>query len=98
VVPRPGALTANRLPLIAADLSEVEALDPESLVMRVAGFGKVPATWDEEKKTYSWQVNRPLRTPACRVSLQWKEKERREYELPMRWSFRIDLEAAYQPQ
>jgi peptidoglycan/xylan/chitin deacetylase (PgdA/CDA1 family) len=98
VVPRPGSVTPNRLPLIAADLSEVAALDPESLVMRVSGFGKVPAVWNEKDKTFSWQVNRPLRMPASQISVQWREKERREYELPMRWSFRIDLEAAYQPQ
>lgn len=98
VVPEPGAVITNRLPLIAADLSQESEIDPESIVMRVAGFGKVPAVWDEEKKTFSWQINRPLRIPSCEVSVQWRLNDHREYELPMRWSFRVDLEAAYQPR
>lgn len=98
VIPEPGALIAERLPLIAAELSEANNLDPESLVMRVAGFGKVPAVWNEEDQTFSWQVNRALRTPSCQVSVQWRQKDHSEYELPMRWSFRLDLAAAYQPQ
>ena len=66
--------------------------------MRVAGFGKVPAVWDEEKKTFSWQVNRPIRIPLSEASVQWRLKDHREYEIPMRWSFRTDLEASYQPR
>lgn len=98
VVPKPGGVITNRLPLIAADLSQETEVDPESIVMRIGGFGKVPAKWNEEDKTFSWQVNRPLRVPICQVSVQWRLKDHREYELPMRWSFRIDLEAAYQPR
>lgn len=98
VTPKPGENIASRLPLIAADLSQESEVDPDSIVMRVAGFGKVPAKWNEEEKTFSWQVNRPLRIPVCEVSVQWRLKDHREFELPMRWSFRIDLEAAYQPR
>lgn len=97
VTPKPGELIASRLPLIAVDLSQETTLDPESLVMRVGGFGKVPAEWDDEKKTYSWKINRPLRTLYCNVSVQWRLKENIDYEPPMRWSFRINLEEAYQP-
>lgn len=98
VVPEPGDLIADRLPRIAAELSQEPEVDPESLVMRVAGFGKVPAIWNEEDKTFSWQVNRPIRTPSCEVSVQWRLNDHSEYELPMRWSFRLDLESAYQPR
>ncbi|MDP0492099.1 MAG: polysaccharide deacetylase family protein [Verrucomicrobiota bacterium JB023] len=98
VVPLPGALIADRMPRIAAEFSDEPELDPESLVMRVAGLGKVPAVWDEDEKTYSWTVNRPLRAPSCEVSIQWRLKDNSSYELPMRWSFRLDLEAAYQPR
>ena len=96
VAPKPGKIVSNRLPSIAADLSQETEIDPSSIVMRVAGFGKVPAVWDEKDKTFSWQINRPLRIPVCEVSVQWRLKDHREYELPMRWSFRVDLEAAYQ--
>ncbi|MBK1833695.1 polysaccharide deacetylase family protein [Roseibacillus ishigakijimensis] len=98
VTPEPGELIAERLPLISAQLGEEEDLDAESIVMRVAGFGKVPGLWNEEEKTFSWQVNRPLRIPVCEVTVQWRRTDKREYELPMRWSFRVDLEAAYQPR
>ncbi len=98
VVPKPGGVTSNRLPVIAADLSQEPEIDPESIVMRVGGFGKVPGKWNESNKTYSWQINRPLRVPICSVSVQWRLNDHREYEIPMRWSFRVDLEAAYQPK
>jgi len=70
----------------------------ESIVMRVSGFGKVPATWDSENQTSSWRVNRSLRAPQYEVSLQWRLKGNREFELPMRWTFQVDLEAGYQPR
>ncbi len=98
VLPTPGYLTANRLPLIAADLSKEKNIEPESIVMRVSGFGKIPATWDSENQTSSWRVNRSLRAPQYEVSLQWRLKGNREFELPMRWTFQVDLEAGYQPR
>ena len=98
VVPEPGSIITNRRPKIAADLSQEPEIDPESIVMRIAGFGKVPAVWDDTAKTFSWELNRPLRTPTCQASVQWRLKNHKQYELPMRWSFRIDLEAAYQPR
>ena len=96
VVPKPGAVTTDRLPTIAADLSKEPNIDPESIVMRVGGFGKAPAVWDDTKKTFSWKVNRPVRVPVIEASVQWRLKGNSEYELPMRWSFQVDLEAAYQ--
>lgn len=98
VTPEPGVIITDRRPTIAADLSQESEIDPESLVMRIAGFGKVPAVWDQSNKTFSWEVNRPMRVPSCDASVQWRLKDHKEYELPMRWSFRIDLEAAYQPR
>ncbi|MBK1830792.1 polysaccharide deacetylase family protein [Verrucomicrobiaceae bacterium R5-34] len=98
VQPQPGALTPDRTPVISADLSKVENLDVPSLVMRVAGFGKVPAVYDNQSKTVSWQVNRRLRTRTCEVSLQWRKTGSTDYEDPMTWIFRIDREAAYQPE
>lgn len=90
-------MIVSRVPTIAVDLSQESSLDPESLVMRVGGFGKVPAQWDENKKTFSWKINRPLRNSFCNVSVQWRLKENVDYDPPMRWSFRINLEEAYQP-
>jgi len=98
VKPEPGALIPDRMPTISADLSKVENLDVPSLVMRVAGFGRVPAIYDNETKTVSWKVNRRLRARTCEVSLQWRKTGSTQYADPMTWIFRIDREAAYQPK
>ncbi|MBT8036772.1 MAG: polysaccharide deacetylase family protein [Verrucomicrobiae bacterium] len=97
VSPKPGTQVATRMPTISADLSKVTNLDPSSIVMRVAGFGKVPATYDAASKTISWKLNRRLRSGTCQVSVQWRTMGAQQYEEPMTWIFRIDREAAYQP-
>lgn len=98
VVPLPGAIINSRLPEISADLSGVENLDPATLSMKVAGFGEVPATFTAETKKFSWQVNRRLRQPSCQVSISWKDTAGKVPEIPLRWSFQIDREAAYLPE
>ncbi len=96
--PEPGEIIASRLPDIEIDLSSVEDLDPESVVMRVAGFGKVPLAANTKSLIYKWTVSRPLRQPLCEVTTQWRLKGNESYEPVIRWSFRIDHEAAYQAQ
>ena len=98
VSPKPGALAINRLPMITADLSKVENIDPESITMRVAGFGKVPANFDSDKQTISWKINRRLRSRTCEVSVQWRLLEEKKYQKPMTWVFRVNRKASYQPQ
>ena len=97
VQPVPGALISTRLPTLSADLSKVNNIDPSSIVMRVTGFGKVPAIYDASKKTLSWTVTRRLRSRTCSVSVQWRTLGSTQYEKPMTWIFRINREAAYQP-
>lgn len=97
VSPEPGAVMNTRLPRISIDLSTITDIDPSSLVMRVAGFGDVPAVFDETKKELSWQVNRRLRTDTCHVSVSWKGSDKKTAATPVRWTFSIDKEAAYQP-
>ena len=96
VTPAPGAMIESRLPLITADLSGVEDLVPESLVMRVGGFGKVPANFDADTGIISWKVNRRLRQRTCEVSVHWRVEDKKNHELPMEWTFLVDREAAYQ--
>lgn len=96
--PEPGEIIATRLPTIRVDLSGVDNLDPDSVVMRVAGFGKVPLMVNPETLVYQWTVSRPLRQPLCEVTTQWRLKDAEKYQPVMRWSFRIDHEAAYQAQ
>ena len=98
VSPEPGAIINSRLPEISADLSKLENFDPKSLVMKVSGFGEVPAVFAEDSKKLSWQVNRRLRQPTCQVSISWKDAAGKPAETPLRWSFQIDREAAYLPE
>lgn len=97
VTPDIGNIINSRLPEISADLSKVEALDPSSLVMKVSGFGEVPATFSPETGKFSWQVNRPLRQTTCQVAVTWKDTSGKPPEKPLRWSFQIDRESAYLP-
>lgn len=104
VTPAPGALVGDRLPEISADLSKAGAIDPESLIMQVTGFGTVPARWDSETGTLTWKTNRPLRLNQYDVEVRWKpaaaEEAADEPEAPdpLRWTFRLDREAAYVPR
>ena len=98
VSPGSGFVISSRLPRISANLSEVDGIDFESIVMRVGGFGKVPAVVNPETNEIAWTVNRPLRQPICEVSVQWRLKGKTSYEPVMRWSFGIDRVANYQSQ
>lgn len=97
VSPEAGAIINSRLPVIAIDLSSATDLDPQTLVMRVGGFGEVPAVLDPESKQFRWQVNRRLRDSVCQVSVSWKKPNEKNTGTPVRWNFTIDKEAAYQP-
>lgn len=97
VKPEPGTRIETRLPQITADLSGVPELDPQTLVMKVGGFGEVPATFDEATRSFTWQVNRRLRSPVCQVSVSWLDLQGKPPEVPLRWSFQIDPEASYLP-
>lgn len=97
VKPEPGTRIDTRLPLVSADLSTVPDLDPKTLVMKIGGFGEVPATFDETTKSFTWQANRRLRSPVCQVAVSWLDSQGKPPEVPLRWSFHIDPEAAYLP-
>lgn len=98
VTPEPGTLVPDRLPTLSADLSKVKNIDVESIVMRVAGFGQVPATYDAATKKISWKVTRRLRSRTCSVTVQWRTRGSSQYTKPMSWIFRVNREAAYQPE
>jgi peptidoglycan/xylan/chitin deacetylase (PgdA/CDA1 family) len=98
VSPSAGEKINDRMPTITANLGEIQNLDETSIVMRVAGFGKVPATYDPETKTINWKVNRRLRSHHCSASVQWKLIDAESYQPAMEWTFVIDKEAAYTPK
>jgi hypothetical protein len=97
VSPDAGAVVNSRLPEIQAMLSDVEDIDPTTLIMKVSGYGVVPATYAPETGIFSWTVNRPLRHITTQVSVSWKDKAGKAPEHPLRWSFQIDRASAYLP-
>ena len=97
VSPEAGAIVNSRTPEISANLSAVDDLDPASIVMRIAGFGRVPASFDPETQIISWTPNRRLRHPICRVEVNWRDTNGKAPEKPLQWSFQIDRDAAYLP-
>jgi peptidoglycan/xylan/chitin deacetylase (PgdA/CDA1 family) len=97
VVPEAGTIINSRLPEISADLSKLPDIDPATLVMKVSGFGEVPATFAPETNKLSWKVNRRLRHTNCQVAVSWKDSAGKAPETPLRWSFQIDRDSAYLP-
>jgi peptidoglycan/xylan/chitin deacetylase (PgdA/CDA1 family) len=97
VEPEAGAIINSRLPEVSADLSKLADIDPATLVMKVSGFGEVPASFSPETRKYSWQVNRRLRHSTCQVAVSWKDRAGKPPETPLRWSFQIDRDATYLP-
>lgn len=95
VRPEAGDIVNSRTPEISADLSTVENLDPASLVMKIAGFGEVPAKYDAESGMFAWTPNRRLRHPICRVEVTWRDTDGKPPEKPLTWSFQLDRESAY---
>jgi peptidoglycan/xylan/chitin deacetylase (PgdA/CDA1 family) len=98
VTPQAGEVVNSRLPLITADLTTIADLDPATLVMKVAGYGEVPAVFDAASHRLSWRVNRKLRQATCQVFVSWKDTKGKPYDIPLRWSFSIDKGAAYLPE
>ena len=97
VFPESGAIIEDRLPVIRADLSHAENLDPATLAMEVSGFGPVAAQFDPESHEYSWKVTRRLRQPTCQVVVTWQDHDGQAPPLPLRWQFRIDRVGSYLP-
>ncbi|QQL45700.1 polysaccharide deacetylase family protein [Sulfuriroseicoccus oceanibius] len=94
LVPADGEVVTDRQPLVSADLSQVGDVDPESLVMRISGFGKVEPHFDAETKLVTYKMSRRLRATDVAVYLSWKLIESDRYEPPLRWSFTVDRTAS----
>lgn len=95
--PPPDAVIAERLPKIEAKLQRVGTVIPESVRLRVAGLGVVPAQYDPASMTVSYQMPMRLRRDDCAVTLSFKKTADQPDEV-LSWRFKVDLAAAYQPQ
>ena len=96
VWPENGKEIIDRLPKILADVSAYEEIEPNSLKMKVSGFGDVPAVYDKDSGMISWAVKRKLRSTKYIVNLSFSEVgEKNRYFAA--WSFLLDRNVFYLP-
>ncbi len=87
-VPSEGATVSDAKPKISAVLTSLGALEPESVQMRISGFGLVPAKYDAASQTISFQpTTQPLRDKDYTVIVSGKVNGKRA---EARWSFKFD--------
>ncbi|MCB1061631.1 MAG: polysaccharide deacetylase family protein [Verrucomicrobiae bacterium] len=94
--PSEGQTIIDRLPEIQMSIGDLAGFDPESVTVRVTGFGKVTHTWDAESKTVRYQVPQRLRSDTCGVRVSFKHSGNSDWEI-IAWNFHIDRLAGYLP-
>lgn len=94
--PKPDAVITDRRPLIEADLKKLGTIMPESIKLRIAGLGTVPANYDPATMVVRFQFPYKLRKEDCAVSLSFQRAAAQPVEV-VSWHFKIDLAAAYLP-
>lgn len=95
--PKPDATVADRWPLIEVDVSKLTGIDPASVVMKIAGFGPVPAVFDPAAGKISYRMREALRSNECQVFLTFKRTGESKPDA-VNWRFAVDLVAHYLPE
>ncbi|MDB6071008.1 MAG: polysaccharide deacetylase [Verrucomicrobiales bacterium] len=95
--PRPDATIAERRPVIEVDVSKLQGIDPASVVMKLAGYGTVPAVYDAAAGRISYQMREALRSPECQVYVTFKRAGEPKPDA-VNWRFAVDLVAHYLPE
>ncbi len=96
LTPGPDELVKDRQPLIRANLARLGSILPETVKMRVAGLGLVPAQLDATTLVVSYHLPTRLRRQDCAVTLSFKRASDQPDEV-ISWRFKVDLPAAYVP-
>ncbi|MEO0414238.1 MAG: polysaccharide deacetylase family protein [Verrucomicrobiota bacterium] len=94
VFPPKDSVIDSRLPKLEIDLSRLDGVEPDSISMRVTGFGKVPHVYDPATGIASYQMRQRLRVDSCGVQVSFRHSENRDNEI-IGWNFNIDLTADY---
>jgi peptidoglycan/xylan/chitin deacetylase (PgdA/CDA1 family) len=82
--PPNGAIVKEEFPLLKANLSPFGNIDPESVQMRISGFGLVPAQYDPASKTLSFRLKQNLQEKQYSVIVSLRADGRR---METRWNF-----------
>jgi peptidoglycan/xylan/chitin deacetylase (PgdA/CDA1 family) len=96
VWPENGKAIIDRLPILSVNISNYEEIDPDSINMKVSGFGRVPAIYDKDRGIISWAVKSKLRGAKYTVNLSFSEvgKEGKHFAA---WSFLLERNVFYLP-
>ncbi len=94
VKPEANSTVQERRPMLEADLSKLGPVAPDSLGLRVSGFGPVPFNYDPAAQKVTYRVPQRLRVGECTAVLTFRRAAETKAEV-LSWSFKIDLEAAY---
>ena len=96
VWPENGKEIIDRLPILSANVSKYEEIDPDSINMKVSGFGSVPAIYDKDEGIILWAVKSKLRGSKYTVNLSFNEvgKEGKHFAA---WSFLVERNVFYLP-
>ena len=85
--PADGDTVRTATPLIKANLSSIEPIEPGSVQMRVSGLGLVPANFDPKTGMVSYQVPQKLRDKSCTVIVSAKSAGKK---VETHWTFGIE--------
>lgn len=97
VTPGENETVTDRRPFITVDLSKLADVDPASVVMRMPGFGEVPATYNLETRQLVYRPISALRAPEVGVQVRLR-RQGQEKDDVVSWKFFIDQKAYYLPK
>lgn len=94
--PAEGQVIIDRLPEVQLDVSKLKGVDPNSIVMRVAGLGRVGHIFDPKTGVISYQLPSRIRSETCGVRVSLKHAGNKDFEI-IAWNFKVDQLAGYLP-
>ncbi len=95
--PAPNSTITERRPVIEANLSKLGGIVPESVLLRVSGYGAVPVEFDATNQTVRYQIPQRIRLDDCTATLGFRRTSSDKDEV-INWKFKIEQKASYLPQ
>jgi peptidoglycan/xylan/chitin deacetylase (PgdA/CDA1 family) len=96
VTPGENETVTDRRPLITVDLSKLADIDPASVVMRMPGFGEVPATYNPDTRLLTYRPISVLRQPEIGVQVRLRRLGQEKDDV-VSWKFFVEQKAYYAP-
>jgi peptidoglycan/xylan/chitin deacetylase (PgdA/CDA1 family) len=89
--PADGSIIGDPNPTLKVNLETMGDVVPDSVVMRVSSYGRVPAIYDAQSKLVTYKMRQNLRPKLYTVIVQATTKTGRKFETS--WSFTFDRNA-----